>query len=62
MVEKRYTQVSLPTTLAVEIDREIASSGLGYMSRAEFVKEAIRERLDRMRKKGIAPSAPTGGA
>lgn len=42
--EKGYTSVSIPRSLAKEIDKLV---GLyGYTSRAELVKEAIRRHLE----------------
>ncbi|MEM2370703.1 MAG: ribbon-helix-helix domain-containing protein [Nitrososphaerota archaeon] len=40
---KEYTAVSVPKDLIKEIDRLIGL--LGYTSRSEFVKDAIRERI-----------------
>ena len=46
MVEVKYYQVSLPEDLIFQIDKEINGSKSGYRSRAEFVKDAIREKLE----------------
>ncbi len=46
MADEEYVTVRLPKTLMDEIDRLIGSRVLGYRSRAEFVAEAIRWRLE----------------
>jgi len=40
-----YTSVSIPNTLLVEIDELVKSRDLGYATRSEFVKEALRAHL-----------------
>lgn len=44
MVSK-YTNVALPEELIYEIDKVVKESGLGYKSRGEIVKEAVRRFL-----------------
>lgn len=44
MVSK-YTNVALPEELIYEIDKVVKESGLGYTSRGEIVKEAVRKFL-----------------
>ena len=44
MVSK-YTNVALPEELIQEIDKVVKESGLGYKSRGEIVKEAVRKFL-----------------
>ncbi len=44
MVSK-YTNVALPEELIREIDKVVKESGLGYTSRGEIVKEAVRKFL-----------------
>lgn len=44
MVSK-YTNVALPEDLIKEIDKVVKESGLGYKSRGELVKEAVRNFL-----------------
>jgi len=39
-----YTQVKVPTELVEEIDKRVGT--MGYKSRQEFVRDAIRRRLD----------------
>jgi len=46
--EGEYTTVRLPKELMVEIDNILSQSLMGYKSRAEFIKEAIREKLKTM--------------
>ena len=41
----KYTNVGLPNDLIKAIDEVIKKSGLGYKSRGEFVKEAVRRSL-----------------
>ena len=40
-----YTQVKIPTELTDEIDTIVSNGTLGYKSRAEFIKDAIRSKL-----------------
>ena len=42
---KRYVNVKLPEELAKEIDKLVEKTVYGYRSRAEFIAEAVRERL-----------------
>ncbi|MDH5404662.1 MAG: ribbon-helix-helix domain-containing protein [Candidatus Heimdallarchaeota archaeon] len=44
--EKNYTTISLPTNLINKIEPYLDEEG--YSSIAEFVKEAIRRRLDQL--------------
>lgn len=41
----KYTTVQLPEGIVKEIDEIINDSSYGYSSRAEFVKEAVRDLL-----------------
>ena len=47
---KRYVNVKIPVELSDEIDKLIEKKVLGYRSRAEFVAEAIREKLIQVKK------------
>jgi metal-responsive CopG/Arc/MetJ family transcriptional regulator len=38
----KYVTVKLPKTLAEQIDKILEKQNLGYTSRAELVKEAVR--------------------
>ncbi len=49
---RRYTNVALPDDLVEQIDRIIKKRGLGYKSRGEFVKEAVRNQLRELKKLG----------
>lgn len=42
---RRYTNIALPDDLIERIDKIIKDSDLGYKSRGEFVKEAVRKLL-----------------
>ncbi len=42
---RRYTNIPLPDELAEQIDDVIKTAELGYKTKSEFVKEAVRERL-----------------
>jgi metal-responsive CopG/Arc/MetJ family transcriptional regulator len=47
---RRYTNVALPSDLIEQIDKLIQKRGMGYRSRGEFVKEAVRNLLKELRK------------
>jgi len=47
---KDYGHVSLPRELLEEIDRLMKDLKLGYESRAEFIKEAIRHFMEELKK------------
>ena len=47
--EDEYVTVRIPKQLADEIDEIIRSETLGYRTRAEMVKEAIRLRIEQLR-------------
>ena len=42
---RRYTNIPLPDELAEQVDGVIETAELGYKTKSEFVKEAVRERL-----------------
>jgi metal-responsive CopG/Arc/MetJ family transcriptional regulator len=50
-VRKKYTNIGIPEELAKEIDFLIKKLGLGYRSRAEFVVEAIRQKMENQKDK-----------
>jgi len=52
MHDTMYKTVRLPKILTDEIDEIIAKNFQGYRSRAEFIAEAIREKLNEINKKG----------
>jgi len=49
----RYVNVSIPEDLAKKIDDFIKHVKSGYSSRAEFVREAVRVRMDISKNKKI---------
>lgn len=42
---KRYVNIPLPEELAKQIDKVIETAELGYKTKSEFIKEAVREKL-----------------
>jgi metal-responsive CopG/Arc/MetJ family transcriptional regulator len=46
MVDQGYLSVRVPRKLVVEVDRLVGHKVLGFRSRAEFVVDAIRRRLE----------------
>ena len=46
-MRKNYVNVSVPSELIELIDKTWKSSKKGYRSRAEFVLEAIREKVEK---------------
>ena len=46
----KYTNIGLPEDLIKAIDETVKKSGLGYKSRGEFVKEAVRNFLMRIKR------------
>ena len=50
MTRKNYVNVSLPETLIKKIDEVVNKRTLGYSSRAEFLKQAARELLEKLSK------------
>ena len=44
-LEKKYINIPLPDELAKQIDSVIKTAELGYKTKSEFVKEAVREKL-----------------
>ena len=45
-MRKKYTNVGIPEELAKEIDILVKKLKLGFRSRAEFVTEAIRQKIE----------------
>jgi Arc/MetJ-type ribon-helix-helix transcriptional regulator len=45
---KKYTNVALPTELVEAVRNEVNESHAFYTSMADFVKEALREKLERI--------------
>ena len=46
MVDQDYLSVRVPRKLVTEVDRLVRQRVLGFRSRAEFVVDAIRRRLE----------------
>lgn len=46
-MRKNYVNVSVPSELVYSIDKIWKKSKKGYRSRAEFILEAIREKIDK---------------
>lgn len=46
MTRKDYVNVSIPKTLIEEIDEIIKEKKKGYTSRAELIKDSIRDKLE----------------
>ena len=46
----KYKNIALPEDLVDRIDKVIKKSKLGYKTRGEFVKEAVRTLLNRINK------------
>lgn len=41
-IMRRYTNIALPDDLAEQINQVMKKSNMGYKSKSEFVKEAVR--------------------
>jgi len=46
----KWKTVQLPEDLINEVDKTISTEGLGYTSRSEFIKEAVRMRIQQIGK------------
>jgi metal-responsive CopG/Arc/MetJ family transcriptional regulator len=44
-----FISVSIPESLIYEIDKILEKEKLGYESRPEFIKEAVRKRLEELK-------------
>jgi len=42
---REYSTIQLPKTLTEEVDRIISLEILGYTSRMEFIKDAVRDKI-----------------
>lgn len=49
-MNNNYKNIALPDDLVEKIDKIIKKQGLGYKSRGEFVKEAVRNLLKEIKK------------
>jgi metal-responsive CopG/Arc/MetJ family transcriptional regulator len=45
----KFVSVSIPEELIREIDKVLEKSKFGYESRPEFIKEAVRRRLEELK-------------
>ncbi len=45
----RYVSVKIPKELMDEIDKIVSTGTLGYRSRIEFIKDAVRDKLLRLK-------------
>lgn len=50
MTRKKYTNLSIPEELIEEVDNFIKTGKRGFSSRAEVVKQALRDFIDKMKK------------
>lgn len=50
MSAKTFTTVALPDELIKEVDEIVKSKRMGYRSRPEFIKDAIRKLLRELKK------------
>ena len=54
MAQEDYVGVRLPKKLTDEVDALVAQGYLGFRSRAEFIADAIRRRLEDLGFLGVA--------
>lgn len=47
--EARYISVKIPKELMDEVDRIVSAGILGYKSRMEFIKDAVRDKVLKLR-------------
>ena len=50
---KEYVTVRIPKDLANQVDELIDTIARGYTSRAEFIKEAVRQKIERISEKPL---------
>lgn len=46
----KWKTLQLPEDLVKSVDELISAEGMGYTSRAEFIKEAVRLRIQQVKK------------
>jgi metal-responsive CopG/Arc/MetJ family transcriptional regulator len=51
-----YATVRIPVELAHEIDEIVKSGLLGYKTRSELVKDAVRQKIELLRHNNLKPS------
>ncbi len=49
--KKKWMTIQLPEGLIQQVDKAIATPGLGYTSRSEFIKESVRMRIAELQKR-----------
>ncbi|MEM1515147.1 MAG: ribbon-helix-helix domain-containing protein [Thermoproteota archaeon] len=47
--EAKYISVKIPKELMDEVDKIVSAGLLGYKSRMEFIKDAVRDKILRLR-------------
>jgi metal-responsive CopG/Arc/MetJ family transcriptional regulator len=52
----KWKTVQLPEDLLNRVDKTVKQENLGYSSRADFIKEAVRLRLEQVEKSQAAKS------
>jgi metal-responsive CopG/Arc/MetJ family transcriptional regulator len=53
MADKGWRTITLPESLLMEVQKILDSDVMGYKSRSEFIKEAIRQRIIDLKKTNI---------
>ena len=51
MERKGYTTVALPNVLLDQIEEIVKEGKYGYVSKPELIKEAVREKLQNLKRK-----------
>lgn len=46
--EAKYISVKIPRELMNEVDKIVSAGILGYKSRMEFIKDAVRDKIDKI--------------
>ena len=49
MPQKGYSTIALPNILLDQVDHIVKNKKNGYVSKPEFIKEAIREKITRFK-------------
>jgi len=49
MGRKGYTTIALPAFLIQQVEKIVQEKNHGYSTKPEFIKEAIREKLQKMK-------------
>jgi len=48
MARKGYTTIALPNVLIDQVERIVKDKKYGFVSKPEFIKEAIREKIRKL--------------